>query len=303
MVAKSASAGGLAGFLGSLVGLGGGFVAIPALTSTSWLGLGQHAAHGTSLCTAVSTGAFGAWGFYDEDPNNVDWEAAAVMAAAGAVSSRFAAKYATKNLSPAQLKKAMGAFMISMGVFTPARPYVMQQLEAAKKARAASSVDGGAATSPPIAPNAPGGVSESGAGGGAAIISGAKLRELANLTGVGLGTGVIAGVFGVGGGAVLVPALSMLLPDRIKTHKQALATSLAAMVPVGTMGAITHYRLGNIPYPMKMALPLAAGSALGSYLSALYVAGKMNDEHLRILFGVLIGGMGARTLRQGLKLG
>ncbi|CAM9274778.1 unnamed protein product, partial [Choristocarpus tenellus] len=49
--------GGTAGLLGSLVGLGGGFIAIPALTGL--LRLNQHQAHGTSLGAVLATGAAG----------------------------------------------------------------------------------------------------------------------------------------------------------------------------------------------------------------------------------------------------
>lgn len=114
---------------------------------------------------------------------------------------------------------------------------------------------------------------------------------------------MIAGIFGVGGGAILVPALSMLLPERIETHKQALATSLAAMVPLSCVGVLTHYRLGNVPYPGTIGIPLALGSAVGSYMGAHYIAGHMKDEDLRAMFGVLICGMGLRTLRSGFMKG
>eukprot|EP00752_Nemacystus_decipiens_P011559 g10264.t2 len=54
---KSTAIGGGAGMIGSLVGMGGGFVAIPFLTG--WLGLTQHQAHGTSLAAVFTTGAAG----------------------------------------------------------------------------------------------------------------------------------------------------------------------------------------------------------------------------------------------------
>ncbi|KAJ9436863.1 hypothetical protein DIPPA_30464, partial [Diplonema papillatum] len=56
--AKTFGVGTAAGFLGSLIGLGGGFVAVPLLTGT--LKLTQHQAHGTSLAAVTATGTFGA---------------------------------------------------------------------------------------------------------------------------------------------------------------------------------------------------------------------------------------------------
>jgi hypothetical protein len=57
---KSFSIGSLAGLLGSLAGMGGGFVMIPMMTASRGLRLTQHQAHGTSLFAVGSTGLFGA---------------------------------------------------------------------------------------------------------------------------------------------------------------------------------------------------------------------------------------------------
>ena len=51
---KALGAGTVAGGAGSLVGMGGGFVAIPAMTSR-WMGLTQHEAHATSLVSVLFT--------------------------------------------------------------------------------------------------------------------------------------------------------------------------------------------------------------------------------------------------------
>ncbi len=66
---KSFSIGTLAGLLGSLAGMGGGFVMIPLMTaarSSLWrggLGVSQHQAHGTSLFAVGTTGLAGALGY------------------------------------------------------------------------------------------------------------------------------------------------------------------------------------------------------------------------------------------------
>ena len=68
------------------------------------------------------------------------------------------------------------------------------------------------------------------------------------------------------------------------------------MVPMAVVGAATHYRMGNVPRPGLIALPLTIGTAAGSFIGASTVAGKMDDAYLRVLFSTLIGGMGVKSL-------
>ena len=75
-----AAVGATAGTLGSLAGMGGGFVAIPLMTR---LGVSQHTAHGTSLVGVVCTGAAGAAAYAADGA--VDVKTAAVVAASGAL--------------------------------------------------------------------------------------------------------------------------------------------------------------------------------------------------------------------------
>ena len=61
---------------------------------------------------------------------------------------------------------------------------------------------------------------------------------------IGLAAGVLAGLFGIGGGILIVPALAQFAK---MPFKQATGTSLGALLlPVGLLGAITYYRSGNL---------------------------------------------------------
>ena len=60
---------------------------------------------------------------------------------------------------------------------------------------------------------------------------------------VGAAAGFLAGLFGVGGGAVVVPLLALATD---LDHKTALGTSLCAMVPTGVAGVLAHRRLGHV---------------------------------------------------------
>ena len=78
---------------------------------------------------------------------------------------------------------------------------------------------------------------------------------------LGLFAGVLSGLFGIGGGIVIVPVL--LLFFKMKAH-MATGTSLAALVlPVGFFGALNYYKQGAVN--MQGALLIAAGLALGAF--------------------------------------
>ena len=85
------------------------------------------------------------------------------------------------------------------------------------------------------------------------------------LLGIGLGAGVLSGIFGIGGGIVIVPALIYLAKF---PPQQAAGTSLAALViPIGAaIGALTYYKAGQLQ--VRDALLIAGGMAIGAFLGA-----------------------------------
>jgi uncharacterized membrane protein YfcA len=84
------------------------------------------------------------------------------------------------------------------------------------------------------------------------------------LLAVGLAAGVLSGMFGIGGGVIIVPALIFLMKMK---PLEAMATSLAALIPpVGLLGAYEYYRNGHIH--VMSALLIAAGLFAGAYFGA-----------------------------------
>jgi uncharacterized membrane protein YfcA len=84
------------------------------------------------------------------------------------------------------------------------------------------------------------------------------------LLAIGLVAGVFAGMFGIGGGLVIVPALIFLLKLR---ELEAIGTSLAALIPpVGLLGAFEYYRNGfmNLRYAALIALGIFIGAYFGA---------------------------------------
>jgi uncharacterized protein len=84
---------------------------------------------------------------------------------------------------------------------------------------------------------------------------------------IGFGAGILSGLFGIGGGLVIVPALILLA--RL-TPITAIGTSLAALLlPVGALGAWEYYKKGhlNVPAALFIALGLLFGAWLGARLA------------------------------------
>ena len=86
---------------------------------------------------------------------------------------------------------------------------------------------------------------------------------------IGLGAGVLSGLFGIGGGIVIVPMLILLARMNPVT---ATGTSLGALLlPVGALGAYQYYRTGHID--IKVSLLIALGLFVGAYFGAKLAVG------------------------------
>jgi len=104
---------------------------------------------------------------------------------------------------------------------------------------------------------------------------------------IGLAAGVLSGVFGIGGGIVIVPALIYLAGFR---QHVATGTSLAVLLPpVGIGAVLEYYRNGNVN--LYAALVLAVTMAVGGYFGAV-LANRLSGPYLRLSFGVFVLGLG-----------
>ncbi len=117
------------------------------------------------------------------------------------------------------------------------------------------------------------------------------------LGGVGAGcvgalAGMIAGLLGVGGGALFVPALVFFVG---LTQRQAEATSLLAIVPVSLIGAASQYRYGNLD--LSFTAPIALGSVPGALLGVAIV-NLLPVRVVEVLFGLLLLWIAQRLLRR-----
>jgi uncharacterized protein len=100
---------------------------------------------------------------------------------------------------------------------------------------------------------------------------------------IGLAAGVFSGLFGLGGGIVIVPALMFLARMEPQT---ATGTSLAALLlPVGALGAYEYYKHGhlNMVAALLIALGLFIGAGFGARFSLM-----LTGVALRRIFAVFL---------------
>jgi hypothetical protein len=104
---------------------------------------------------------------------------------------------------------------------------------------------------------------------------------------IGFVGGVAAGLFGVGGGIVIVPALVYWAGF---SQHEATGTSLAVLLPpIGLAAAIEYHRHGNVD--VRAAVILAGTMVVGSWLGA-FVANRIPGPYLRLSFGFFITSVG-----------
>ncbi|MGV3663291.1 MAG: sulfite exporter TauE/SafE family protein [Prosthecobacter sp.] len=111
--------------------------------------------------------------------------------------------------------------------------------------------------------------------------------------GIGVISGVIAALCGVGGGVVMVPAFVFLLKLPQKT---AVATSLAIIIPTALMATTQNARNGFVDW--KVAIITAVSASLFAYFGATWLKALSNETLTRI-FGTVLVIFGIRMLLQG----
>jgi hypothetical protein len=120
--------------------------------------------------------------------------------------------------------------------------------------------------------------------------------KIAALLGSGVVSGFLAGMMGVGGGSIMVPALVLVVGH---TQHTAQGTSLLAMVPAGAMGAFTHWRLGNVV--MKIVPGMIGGIIVGTYLGST-LAHLLSEANLRFIFAAVLILLGIIDIRSSVDL-
>jgi hypothetical protein len=103
---------------------------------------------------------------------------------------------------------------------------------------------------------------------------------------IGIAAGLLSGMFGVGGGVIIVPSLVLLFG---MSQQTASATSLMALLlPVGLLGVLEYYRSGQISTGhIWIGLVIALGLFAGAFFGAKIAIG-VSSETLRRMFAVFL---------------
>jgi hypothetical protein len=106
---------------------------------------------------------------------------------------------------------------------------------------------------------------------------------------LGIAAGVLAGMFGVGGGILFVPALVVLGLDQLEAQ----GTSLLAILPTVIAGTLSQRRYGNLR--ARTAVIVGLVSIAGVEVGARVVT-ELPESTLRRLFAVLLFGVAAQLV-------
>ncbi|MGI5912209.1 MAG: sulfite exporter TauE/SafE family protein [Syntrophomonadaceae bacterium] len=235
----------LAGFLGALLGISGGIIIIPACQL--FLGFSPLIAVGTSLLATVFTTLSGAYGYYRA--GNIRVNSALVIAAGGLtgvlIGSYLFKAYLSDNI--ALLGTLLGSLFLFMALRMGGELYGEWR-------------HGAKAVSEPSKP---------------------IQNEKVKLFLLGLITGTMAGVLGVGGGFIIVP---VLLWHFAAKPSEAAGTALLAMFPYMTIGALIKLQQEFVNLPA--GLLLALGCIIGAHFGVI-ISPRVNPQLFKLIFTLI----------------
>jgi len=104
---------------------------------------------------------------------------------------------------------------------------------------------------------------------------------------LGFGAGILAGMFGVGGGILFVPTLLALGLSQIEAE----ASSLLAILPTVAAGVWRQNRYGNVDWRASAAIGVAS---IPGVIGGSYLAVWLDEDTLQRLFGILLLGVAAQ---------
>ena len=114
--------------------------------------------------------------------------------------------------------------------------------------------------------------------------------------GIGLAAGLLAGMLGIGGGVILIPGMVLLMGMGIEQQHTVQGVSLAVITLMALVGAITHYRQGNVR--LRVALWIIPAAVIFSFVGGT-LADMLDASLLRQFVGGVIVITGLLMLTRG----
>ena len=114
---------------------------------------------------------------------------------------------------------------------------------------------------------------------------------IAELAALGLLTGFLAGLLGIGGGMVMVPFLTLMLGDQGVSAdlavKMAIATSMATIIFTSVSSVRAHHKKGAVRW--ELVKGLAPGIVMGSFLASMGAFAALKGSYLALFFALFVG--------------
>ena len=111
------------------------------------------------------------------------------------------------------------------------------------------------------------------------------------LAALGLGTGFLAGLLGIGGGMLMVPFITFILAGRgVEADlavKMAIATSMATIIFTSISSVRAHHKRGAVRWDIVKGL--APGIVLGSAIASLGIFALLKGSWLALFFAAFVG--------------
>lgn len=237
--------GALAGVVSTMLGVGGGLVMVPLFALLGIMSVKRAA--GTSLAVIVAVIAVGLATQLLRAPQDVHWPAAGLLVG-GSFAGTFAGKWLHGKLPERWFRYAFSAVLLIV---------------------AARMLGVLPETQPLIADT----------------LDAGNAGHIAFLFAAGLLAGVVAALFGLGGGVVAVPLLALGFGFFHDQFTAARATSLAMILPTAIIGAALHWKAGNVDRKIALAVtPVATVAAV----AGVQVAYLVPQSALMAMFAVLL---------------
>ena len=115
---------------------------------------------------------------------------------------------------------------------------------------------------------------------------------------LGIISGIFSATFGVGGGIIVIPALTIFAAIQ---QKDAQGTALAIMVPMALMGALRYHWNPEINLDWRMIAILSVSVIAGANLGA-EIVGRVSNKTLQMGFGIVMMIVAIRFIIQALPI-
>lgn len=243
------------GILSGLLGIGGGLLLVPALTL---FGIPLIQATATSLVAVLLSSISGSVRNFSQ--GELNWKVSLLLALFGIGTAQIGAWLG--NRAPDAWLSLAFALLLIVTIYLM---HLRQRLQKQQVQQAAA----------------------------AAVPSPSAIQFLPT-AGIGLVAGILSGLFGVGGGVVMVPLQMLFLQEAIKS---AVRTSLGAIVAIAISGLIQHAWNGNVLWIPGLCLGL--GGILGAQLGTRLLP-RLADRTVNLMFRAFLIGLAVYMALRGI---